>query len=221
MKMALRMLTLAIAQERCGAAPTPSTTTVKPVERYLHILEAECDREISLINDLLDLQRLEAGEQPLTLEAIALQDWLPPRVTSFQARAQEHQQTLQLVLPLALPLFHAHAETLERILTELLTNACKYTPADGQIVVTAQAQGEAMQFRVSNTSLELSTHDLAHIFDKFYRIPKSDPWQQGGTGLGLALVQKLSEHLGGSLTVESTAGQLHFLVALPLTGEQS
>lgn len=221
MKMAIRMLTLALAQEQRGAAPASPTTTVKPVERYLHILETECDREISLINDLLDLQRLEAGEQPLTLETIPLQDWLPPRVKSFQARAQEHQQTLQLVLPPALPRFHSQSEMLERILAELLTNACKYTPAGGQIVVTAQAQANSMQFRVSNTSVELSTSDLAHIFDKFYRIPKSDPWQQGGTGLGLALVQKLSEHLGGSLTVESTAGQLHFLVALPLTGEQS
>ncbi len=54
MKMAIRMLTLALAQERRGAAPAPSTTPIKPVERYLHILEAECDREISLINDLLN-----------------------------------------------------------------------------------------------------------------------------------------------------------------------
>ncbi len=216
-RMAIRMLTIAIAQERSGVEPTPLATERSPVDRYLHIAEAECDREIGLINNLLDLQRLEAGEQPLILETIQLQDWLPKIVAPFQERVQEYQQTLQVVLSPNLPLLISNAETLERILAELLTNACKYTPAGGQVSVTVQSHSDLMQLNVSNTSVEVSASELTHIFDKFYRIPKSDPWKQGGTGLGLALVQKLVEHLGGTITVESRLGQLHFRVELPLS----
>lgn len=73
-----------------------------------------------------------------------------------------------------------------------------------------------MQIQISSTSGEICANDLTHIFDKFYRIPNADPWKQGGTGLGLTLVQKLTEHLNGTITVESTAGQLHFTFELPL-----
>ncbi|MCY7273755.1 MAG: PAS domain-containing protein [Phormidesmis sp. CAN_BIN44] len=216
-KMAIRMLKVAIAQERSVVEPTLLETAGSPVDRYLRIAEAECDREINLINDLLDLQRLEAGEQPLTLEPIQLQDWLPKIVAPFQERVQEYQQTFQLVLSPDLPLLISNRASLERILAELLTNACKYTPAGGQISVIVQPQLASMQLNVSNTSADVSASELTHIFDKFYRIPKSDPWKQGGTGLGLALVQKLVEHLGGTITVESRSGQLHFKVELPLT----
>lgn len=216
-KMAVRMLKVALAQERSVVEPTRLETVGSPVDRYLRIAEAECDREINLINDLLDLQRLEAGEQPLTLEPIQLQDWLPKIVAPFQERVQEHQQTFQLVLSPDLPLLISNGESLERILAELLTNACKYTPAGGHISVTVHPQLASMQLNVSNTSVEVSASELTHIFDKFYRIPKSDPWKQGGTGLGLALVQKLVKHLGGTITVESRSGQLHFKVELPLT----
>lgn len=216
MRMAIRMLKIALAQER--AAEVKKLEKAGSVDRYLQILNAECDREINLIDDLLDLQRLEAGEQPLAVEPIRLQDWLPEVVAPFQERACDRQQTLQINLSSDLPVLVSDPAILERILTELLNNACKYTPIAGQITVQVQAQPDLMQLQVFNTSIEFTTSELAYIFDKFYRIPNSDPWKQGGTGLGLALVQKLTEHLGGMITVESTAGQLYFTVELPLIG---
>lgn len=220
MRMAIRMLKIAIAQERAASEVT-KLEKAGSVDRYLQILNAECDREISLINDLLDLQRLEAGEQPLAVEPIRLQDWLPEVVAPFQERAHERQQTLQINVFPDLPVLVSDPAILERILTELLNNACKYTPLAGQITLKVQAQPDLMQLQVSNTSIEITTNELAYIFDKFYRIPNSDPWKQGGTGLGLALVQKLTEHLGGMISVESTAGQLYFTVELPLIGRMS
>ena len=217
MKMAIQMLKIAIAQERgtseLGKSEIGGSSSV---ERYLQILEADCDREITLINDILDLQRLEAGEQPLKVETIQLQDWLLELVAPFQTRAQHRQQTLQVVLPPNLPVLISNPAELERLLAELLTNACKYTPPGGQIIVTVTAHLDTVQLKVSNTSVDISACDLAHIFDKFYRIPSSDPWKQGGTGLGLALVQKLTEHLKGKITVENESGQTHFFVDLPL-----
>jgi len=78
-----------------------------------------------------------------------------------------------------------------------------------------------MQIRISNTSTEISESELAHIFDKFYRIPHADPWKTGGTGLGLALAQKQAAHLVGTIAVESTAGQLHFTIELPSMQQMS
>jgi len=214
MRMAIRMLNLAIAQER-GAAELTKAEKANAVDRYLQILDAECNREIALINDLLDFQRLEAGEHSFVAEPICLQDWLPKIVAPFQLRAGDRLQTVQIDMPLELPILISDLATLERVVTELLTNACKYTPLAGQITIKIQAQPDAMQLIVSNTSVEISPDELAHIFDKFYRIPNSDPWKQGGTGLGLALVQKLTEHLGATIAVESASGQLRFTIELP------
>ncbi len=214
MRMAIRMLDLAIAQER-GAADLTKAEKANAVDRYLQILDAECNREISLINDLLDFQRLEASEHPLVIKPICLQDWLPNIVAPFKVRAGDRQQTLQADVPPALPVLVSDPTTLERVVTELLTNACKYTPLAGQITIKIQAQPDAMQLIVSNTSVKIPPDELAHIFDKFYRIPNSDPWKQGGTGLGLALAQKLTEHLGGTIAVESTSEQLCFTIELP------
>ncbi|HEY9619449.1 MAG TPA: ATP-binding protein [Crinalium sp.] len=216
-RMAIRMLKIACEQERSAAEEVTKLAKRNTVDRYLNILETECNREISLINDLLDLQRLEAGEHPLSMKPIQLQDWLPPVVAPFQERACDRQQRFQINLPSNLPVFISDPAILERILAELFNNACKYTPQNGQITVTFQAQSDSIQIQISNTSGEISATELTHIFDKFYRIPNADPWKQGGTGLGLALIQKLIDHLGSTITVKSTAGQLHFTLKLPLS----
>ena len=218
MRMAIRMLKIALAQERAAAEEAKKLEKRNTVDRYLQILETECNREISLINDLLDLQRLEADEHSLSMEPIQLQDWLLQVAIPFQARAIDRQQTFQMNFSSNLPVLISDPATLERILAELFNNACKYTPQNGQITVTIQAQSDSMQICISNTSGEISADDLTYIFDKFYRIPNADPWKQGGTGLGLALVQKLIEHLGGTITVESLSGQILFTVTLPILG---
>ncbi|MBD3884553.1 PAS domain-containing protein [Phormidium tenue FACHB-886] len=215
-RMALRMLKIALEQERAAVEEATKLEKRNTVDRYLNISDTECNREISLINDLLDLQRFEAGEHPLSMEPIRLHDWLPQVVAPFHERARDRQQTFQIDLPSTLPILISNPATLERILTELFNNACKYTPQNGQITVTIQAQPDSIQIQISNTSEKISANELTHIFDKFYRIPNADPWKQGGTGLGLALVQKLIKHLGSTIAVEGTAGQLHFTLELPL-----
>lgn len=78
-----------------------------------------------------------------------------------------------------------------------------------------------MQLQVSNSGVEIPASELSRVFDKFYRVPSSDPWKQGGTGLGLALVQKLTEYLGGCISVESASSQTCFTVKLPLLNSDS
>jgi signal transduction histidine kinase len=137
----------------------------------------------------------------------------------FQERAQSQQQQLQLDIPESLPSIATDAESLSRIVTELLNNACKYTPAHHVIKVTARVVQQQLQLSISNSGVEIPTHEISRIFNKFYRIPNNDPWKHGGTGLGLALVKKLVERLSATIEVSSKNGHTQFRVDLPLPSE--
>lgn len=208
MKMAIQMLQFAQTDQHRG--------------RYLSILQSECNREGALINDLLDLQRLETASVPANLDGLVdLSHWLASVVEPFRQRTQEQQQHFSVDISPDLPQLVVNRNQLERVFAELLNNACKYTKANGAICFKAQViglaastEGAAVQFTVSNEA-EILAAELSHIFEKFYRIPNADPWQKGGTGLGLALVQKLLDHLGGTITVTSTQGWTTFTVQLP------
>ncbi|WP_413167037.1 CBS domain-containing protein [Capilliphycus salinus ALCB114379] len=222
MKMAIHMIKLVPENDR--------------FQRYINILEQECSRETNLINDLLDLQKLEASSTPISLETIDLSRWLPQMVQSFYSRTQERQQSLNVEYPKHLPTMQTNSGSLERILAELLNNACKYTPNGGEICLRVNCQSASethsakkssktkktadhstplgIQFLISNQA-EIPEKELPKIFDKFYRVPNADPWKQGGTGLGLALVQKLVEQLRGEIKVTSQKNLTTFTVDLP------
>lgn len=203
MKMAIQMLKTTSLPER--------------QQRYLEICQAECNREAELINDLLDLQRLQAQFYPVSLsETVDLQHLLPTIVEPFHSRVQACQQTLQVDISPNLPPVISDRAGLARVLVELLNNACKYTPAGGQIILCVSHHPEPpiISFTIRNQA-EIPEAALSRIFEKFYRVPNGDPWKQGGTGLGLALVQKLVEHLRGTIQLESTDGWTSFTVELP------
>ena len=218
-KMAIHMLRI---------SPTPDRRQI-----YLEILETECTRETDLINALLDLQRLEAATCPIDLEPVNLEVWLPTIIDPFYTRAHDRHQHLRVECDRHLPTISSNRASLGRILAELLNNACKYTANDGEIYLKveckkgdweqgrqrknsrqASAMASEIQFTLSNQS-SISIEELPRIFEKFYRVPNADPWKQGGTGLGLALVQKLVEQLQGKIEVESSNGWTNFTVTFP------
>jgi signal transduction histidine kinase len=201
MKMAIRMLQI--------------STTDEQRQRYLQILEGECLRETNLIEDLLSLQQLEAGAKQLVFEEIDLAHWLPQILEPFRQRAQSRQLTLNLKLSVPMPPFICDRSSLERVLVELINNACKYTPPGGEIRVKIGVVNEWMQFVVHNSGVEIPAAELNKVFDKFYRITSSDRWRQGGTGLGLALAKKIVEQLGGHIHVISQFEQTIFTVQVP------
>lgn len=266
-KMAIQMLEMAINDQPCLTAqqpevtsdgqlmiPNPSTTSwnLKPVankvHRYLQILKDECNREIELINDLLDLSRLDANAEPLILETLDLLDWIPQLIKPFAERIHNQQQQLIVELPDQLPPLTTEIASLDRILTELLNNACKYTPPRETIKLTCcvidcdlmelgsnpysqlikrpsslgltlpssplSLPSQGLQIAVSNSGVNIDKSELTRIFDKFYRIPKNDPWKYGGTGLGLALVKKLIERLQGNIEVDSSSSWVTFRITI-------
>ncbi|MBD2463150.1 HAMP domain-containing protein [Oscillatoria sp. FACHB-1407] len=208
MKLAIHMLKMASNPER--------------QQQYISILETECKREVELINDLLDLQRLEANHQPIALQPIDLQEWLPPMLQSFRSRLHDRQQIFTLTLPETIHLLNSNPDSLGRLLAELLNNACKYTPSHGEIGFTLEQTLDVShstesprlitRFAVRNQA-EIPPTEIPYIFEKFYRVPNSDRWNQGGTGLGLALVKKLVEQLEGEIIVTSENGWTTFTVS--------
>lgn len=203
-KMATQMLEISL--EPLGVLNDETNA----IGRYVKILRDEGQREIALINDLLDLTRLDSGSEPLKLTPINLQFYIPHLAEAFIERTQQQQQQLVIHIPDNLPSLTTDLPYLERLLTELLHNACKYTPSGETITVAAQTISGTFQIDVSNTGVEIPATERERIFDKFYRIPKSDPWKHGGTGLGLALVKKLTQRLGGQIHVVSDARQTTF-----------
>lgn len=202
MKMAIQLLQIIKTEEQR--------------EQYIRILESECNRETALINELLDLQRLDAGRHVLQPEVIKLQTWLPEIIDPFYKRTEAYQQYLSITVPDELPPVICDRSSLERILAELVNNACKYTPPDGEIRVMADDMDSQVELRVSNSGVEIPVQERSRIFERFYRVPNGDFAKQGGTGLGLALVKKLVESLDGEIEVKSSNGWTTFTVQLPL-----
>jgi signal transduction histidine kinase len=134
-----------------------------------------------LIDELLDLQRLEAGAYDISLsEAVNIQEILPNLIEPFRVRTGQREQTLQVNLTPDLPSLVSDRPSLERILAELLNNACKYTPAGGEIVLSVcyKSTEAATIFTISNPA-EIPAAQLPRIFEKFYRVLKGDRWQTG------------------------------------------
>jgi signal transduction histidine kinase len=229
-RVATQMLKLLLQQnEHNGSYNNLSLTEIQEqiifkaqVNRYLLILEQECDREMNLLNNFLDLQQLDAGNYCANPSAVHLQESISRVVKPFSHRMANQQQTLQLELAPNIPIVTLDQTSLERILSELLTNACKFTPTGGAIAVilalksTSTELLKAFQLKVTNSGIEIPSSEYSQIFDRFYRIPNVDRWQHSGTGLGLTLVKKLTEYLGGSIWVDSGGGQTSFTVEVPI-----
>lgn len=196
------------------------TNLIHRIPRYLNILKAECNRELNLVNNLLELQHLELGEGTPTWGEVNLWRWLPAIVSAYQEQAIARTLTLHVQVTESLPPLVSDEEKLTSVVRELLTNACKYTPPGGMITVEAKRLDQRIQLSVSNTGKAIPPDALPHLFDKFYRIPGGDRWKQGGTGLGLTLVKQQVESLGGCIQISSDAEQTIFTVELPITPDR-
>lgn len=209
MKMAIYMLKLAQDPKRQAT--------------YFDILENECSRETNLINDLLNLQKLEVANVPISLEILNLVNWIPRITQPFYSRTQQRQQVLTVEFAPDLPPVRTNTSSLERIIAELLNNACKYTPEEGEINLKLEIietnsplkTSDQLRLQISNQA-QIPEQELPRIFDKFYRVQNADPWKQGGTGLGLALVEKLIEQLNGKIQVTSQDGWTTFTIDFPI-----
>jgi signal transduction histidine kinase len=212
-KMAARMLKISLH----GDPEIAELLAEHKAQKYLAILEQECEREVELINNILDLQRLELAIEQVQLESVEIATWLPMTIEPFIHRADTRRQQLTTSFSDLIPTVATNKMYLTKIFTELLNNACKYTNTEGKILVAIDSQpnSEWLTITIKNQA-DIEAQHLPRIFDQFYRIPGSDRSGQGGTGLGLSLVQKLVAQLNGEIDVASINGWTEFAVKLPV-----
>ena len=200
------------AQTLEGILKQEGVLDIEIVPQLLQILENECERESKLIDDLITLTYLEADTKPAANFIIDLQTWLPPIIEPFREYISCQKQQLSLSIAKNLQHLETDITDLERIITELMNNACKYTPDSGLIKVAAFSRGGSTILSICNTGVELTQEEISRIFEPFYRIPNHEKRKFGGTGLGLALVRKLVKHLGAEISVESSFGTTSFIL---------
>jgi len=196
---------------------------LKPIQRqrYMQLLNTECDRQNSLITGLLELVQLESDPQPTVMRSVQLVDIVPGVVSTYQPLAQEKGIQLGYTVPIGLPSVSCLESWLRQIVINLLHNSLKFTPTGGQVRVKVTLQGEYVQLAVSDTGIGIATSELSKIFDSFYR-GRPTTAENTGAGLGLTIVQKLLIRCGGSIAVTSSLGEgANFKVLLPVASPTS
>ncbi|WP_071189355.1 GAF domain-containing protein [Trichormus sp. NMC-1] len=204
---------ISLAAQTLESLLTPSgILDLELVPQLLQILHYECGRETKLINDLLTLTYLKIEPEPPTLIAIDLQTWLTPIVESFRDVANCQKQNLNLNIATKLPPLETDITDFERIITQLLNQACKYTPAGDSITVSAELIADTVELKVSHSGVEIPSHELARVFQPFYRFTNNAPWKSSDSGLELALVKAMVKRLSGSIHVQSADHQITFTI---------
>jgi signal transduction histidine kinase len=173
----------------------------------LTLVKKNADRLLGLINDLLDLSRMEAGRVDLHRTSLDLARLIPEVAGSLRPLIEAKRQRLRLDLGEALPAVWADQDRVTQILTNLISNAHKYTLVEGSITVAARRNDGFVRVDVSDTGIGLSPEDQAQLFTKFFRAHDRSPQAGRGTGLGLAITRLLVELHGGRITVASAPGQ--------------
>ncbi len=179
------------------------------------IINEETQRMRALVDDLLYLSQIEAGQVKMQPEPLNLDHLLRDCVERFQRRAQEKDLQLKTDLP-AMPTVQGDARRLERVFSNLLDNAIRHTPREGTITVAAQASNGSVRVGIHNTGSYIPPEHLPHVCERFYQVKKSTN-DEGHTGLGLAIASEVVHEHGGKLVAESSqqAGT-EFSVTLPL-----
>jgi len=194
------------------------SASLKPPQRqrYIQLLNTECDRQSSLIRGLLDLSQIEqTGDQ--AMQPLALSEIVPGVVSTYQSLAQEKSISLTYSIPEELPPVSCLVPWLRQVLINLLHNSVKCTGNGGRIWVRAKRQGDYLQIDVQDTGVGIAISEIPKIFNRFYRVRSQGVDDTSGAGLGLTIVQQLLLRCGGSITVNSRLGQgSTFSVLLPI-----
>lgn len=183
----------------------------------LKLAHAECDRLIRLINDLLDIEKMEAGKFVLDKSEIQVEDLIQTSIASVAQLAEPKRIRIQPELSVTETTLLADRDRLCQVLINLLSNAIKFSPDEGVINVTAKSNNSEMEFRVSDQGRGIPEELRQEIFDRFVQVEKSDETIRGGSGLGLAISKAIVEQHGGTIGVESELGKgSTFWFKLPL-----
>ncbi|MCS7286132.1 MAG: ATP-binding protein [Anaerolineae bacterium] len=191
----------------------------KTARRFLDRMETEVESLTRLVEELLELSRIEAGHAPMRLAPATLAEIVLPPLERLRLQAERAGLTLTVDLPSDLPPVLADVEQMQKVVANLLHNAIKFTPAGGRITIRAYAAKEAPQqpeviVEVADTGIGIPAEHLPRIFERFYKVDRAR--SGSGTGLGLAIAKHIVQAHGGRIWAESVEGQgSTFYFALP------
>ncbi|MNS02745.1 Alkaline phosphatase synthesis sensor protein PhoR [compost metagenome] len=174
---------------------------------FVEQIQASAKRLRRLVDDLLEFGLLDSDSFSLACAELDLSQRLPALLHSFRPQLDRKRIAIELVVSPSALLIVADPDRLEQVLTNLVGNAIKFTPEDGRIVVTAEADGEFVRLAVTDTGIGIPEDKLPRLFEKFFQVDRSLRRVHGGAGLGLAISKALVEAHGGMISVESDLGR--------------
>lgn len=187
---------------------------------FLKVINGETDRMTRLVKDLLLLSRLDYSLKDMPKEAFDIGEMLKSIVERLNISSGEKQQTLIYEPTNALPTYYGNPDRIEQVLINIITNAIKYTPQGGTIRVSSVHMYNSITVKVTDTGIGIPEENLAHIFERFYRVDKARSRDMGGTGLGLAIAKEIVEAHDGTIEIKSKPGVgTEVIMTLPLDSE--
>ena len=174
-------------------------------QQIYDVVLRETMRLSRLVNDMLELSRLQSGTASLSRSVFAPLPLLDLIRETYSAYAEDYQQTFVYDVPKTLPNVVGNPDRTQQVLIALLDNAFKYTPEGGTVTLSACTEGNIVRIRVTDTGVGIPAEDLPHVFDRFYKVDKSH--HSKGTGLGLAIAYEIMKHLGEEMSVTSEPGK--------------
>ena len=180
-----------------------------PEERHetAQLIGREVQRLRRLVSDMQNMTSLESGRVHLEMEPLNLHDLVTETLAVIAPECEQEKITLRNQIDPSTPLALADSDRLTQVLLNLLDNARRHTPANGQITLGARIEGARLTTWVSDTGVGISQQDLPYIFERFYRVDRARASASGGTGLGLAIIKAIIVAHGGSVWAQSTPGQ--------------
>jgi signal transduction histidine kinase len=185
---------------------------------HIHQISTQATRLRQLVNDLLDLSKMESGMMRLRREVLDPHSIVEAVIEQLTTVAAQLEVTLSNEVRHDLPDVYCDGQRIEQVLTNLITNAIKFTSLGGQVIISAEAGSDnRVSFCVADTGQGIPPEALTRIFDKFFQVQSSTETRTTGTGLGLAIVRHIVELHGGEVGIESTPGKgSRFYFSLPI-----
>ncbi|MDT7808220.1 MAG: hypothetical protein QOJ70_2033 [Acidobacteriota bacterium] len=188
-------------------------------KNMVSMMERNTQNLIELVNDLLDASKLESGTMRLDFSTIDLRALVDELREQMQPLAAEKDIALEEGLPAEIPPLRADRAKLRRVLVNLISNALKFTPRSGRVVLSAAPEGDAVRVSVTDTGVGIAPDDLRDIFDKYAQARSRATRSEKGTGLGLYITRQLVELHGGRIEVQSEVGRgSTFSFTIPVAG---
>ncbi|MCB0208197.1 MAG: GAF domain-containing protein [Anaerolineae bacterium] len=192
--------------------------------RFVQVIQSNTNRLTELVNDILEISRIETGRVKLEFEVINLVEVVNEVAISFEGQMVQKVMNLYLNLPNALPPVYADRARLTQILVNLIGNAWQYTPESGNIEVQAKIVDQFVQIDVVDDGIGIVEQDQQYLFERFFRSERTEVQVVDGTGLGLSITKSFVEMLGGQIWVESeidVGSTFSFTVPISVEGQQS